>query len=86
MIRPKTPEAPRAPIKADDDRKMRELYTEYVSQKQSRNEATSHLSYDAVAKSLKDSSSKLAAKHEGKRVDFEVALKDGVTVLRPVIK
>lgn len=89
LVRQKPPEGPRAPDvapKREDDRKMRDLYSEYIEQKKSRNEATAHLSYDNVSKSLKDSGSKLAAKHEGKRVDFEVAVKDGATVLRPVIK
>ena len=85
-IRPKPIEGPRAAQKPDADPHVRALYTEYVNQKRARNEATEHLSYDAVAKSLKESGDKLAQKHQGKRVDFEVALKDGVTVLRPVIK
>jgi len=38
-----------------------------------------------VAKSLRESGERLREKH-GKAVDFEVAVKDGKTVLRPVLK
>jgi hypothetical protein len=38
-----------------------------------------------VAKSIRDSSAKLREKH-GKSVDFEVAVRDGKTILKPVLK
>ena len=53
--------------------------------RRSRNESTAAITYDAMAKSLRESSEKLREKH-GKSVDFEVTVKDGKTILRPVVK
>jgi hypothetical protein len=64
---------------------MRELYTQYVDAKRRQNESTAAVTYEAVAKTLRDSQAKLREKH-GRSVDFEVGVKDGKAVLRPVIK
>jgi len=41
---------------------------------------------DSLAKSLRDSSEKLRQKHPGKTVDFDVQVKDGKTVLKPIVR
>ena len=64
---------------------MRAIYAQYVDAKRRQNESTAAITYDAVAKSLRDSSAKLRQKH-GKAVDFEVAIKDGKAILKPVLK
>ncbi len=76
--------APRDP--AMSDARIRELYTKYVQEKRSRNESTAQITYDTVAKSLRESSAKLKQKHGDKAVDFEVAQKDGKTILKPVVR
>jgi hypothetical protein len=68
------------------DARIRELYTKYVQEKRARNESTAQITYDTVAKSLRESSSKLKQKHGDKAVDFEVTQKDGKTVLKPVVR
>jgi hypothetical protein len=78
------PSAPRLPHELPDDR-VRAIYAQYVDAKRRQNESTAAITYDAVAKSLRDSSAKLREKH-GKPVDFEVAIKDGKAILKPVIK
>ncbi len=79
-------QAPARPASGDltDDR-LRQLYTQYVQTRRAQNESTAALTYDAMAKSLCESSEKLREKH-GKSVDFEVTVKDGKTILRPVVK
>jgi hypothetical protein len=67
------------------EERVRQLYSQYVDAKRRHNESTAAITYAAVANSLRESSAKLLKKH-GKPVDFEVTLKDGKTVLRPVIK
>lgn len=67
-----------------DDR-VRELYARYVEAKRRQNESTAAITFEAVAKSLRESSAKLREKH-GKAVDFEVAVKDGKAILKPVLK
>lgn len=65
--------------------RVRQIYAQYVDAKRRSNESTAAITYEAVAKSLRDSSAKLREKH-GKAVDFEVAVKDGKAILKPVIK
>jgi hypothetical protein len=68
-----------------DDR-VRALYKQYVEAKRSRQESTAAITFDGLAQTLRDSSAKLKQKHGDKQVDFEVAVKDGKTILRPVVK
>lgn len=75
---------PRSPTDLSDDR-LRQIYAQYVQTRRAQNESTASITYDAMAKSLRESSAKLREKH-GKSVDFEVAVKDGKTILRPVVK
>ena len=65
---------------------MRQLYSELVETKRKQKESTAAVTYDALAKSLRESSAKLKEKHGGRTVDFEVTIKDGKTILRPVVK
>ncbi len=76
--------AARSPADLSDDR-LRQIYSQYVQTRRAQNESTATLTYDAMAKSLRESSAKLREKH-GKSVDFEVAVKDGKTILKPVVK
>jgi hypothetical protein len=75
---------PRAPGDLPDER-VRQIYSQYVETKRRHNESTASITYDAVARSLRESSAKLREKH-GKTVDFEVQVKDGKTILKPVLK
>jgi hypothetical protein len=67
-----------------DDR-VRQLYAQYVETKRKQNESTAAITYEGIARTLRDSSAKLREKH-GKAVDFEVTVKDGKTILKPVLK
>jgi hypothetical protein len=78
------PAAARAPGEIPDER-VRQIYAQYVEAKRRQNESTAAITYDAVAKTLRDSSARLREKH-GKPVDFEVAVKDGKAILKPVLK
>ena len=80
--------APPAPARGVTDlpeERVRQLYAQYVETKRRQNESTAAITYDAVARTLRDSSAKLREKH-GKAVDFEVRVKDGKTILKPVVK
>lgn len=77
-----------APVAAPGDlpdARLREIYAQYIGAKRSQNESTAAITFQAVAKSLKESGDKLRQKH-GKAVDFEVTVKDGKAILRPVLK
>jgi hypothetical protein len=64
---------------------MKQLYAEYIDAKRKQNESTAALTYQVVSKSIRESGDRLRQKH-GKPVDFEVTIKDGKAILRPVIK
>ena len=83
---PAPPAAPaRKPGDISDDR-MRQLYADYVQTKRAQKESTASVTYDALARTIRDSTAKLKEKHAGKSVDFEVTVKDGKTILKPVVK
>jgi hypothetical protein len=67
------------------DERVRQLYAQYIETKRQLRESTAAITYEAVAKSLRDSGARLREKH-GKSVDFEVSVKDGKAILKPVIK
>ena len=84
--KPQPPAAPAAAAPVDlPEERLRQLYSDLVETKRRQNESTAAITYQSVAKSLLESSDRLRKKH-GKAVDFEVMVKDGKAVLRPVIK
>jgi hypothetical protein len=77
---------PAADVPAVSDERVRQIYSRYVESRRSLGESTAAISMDSMARSLRDSSEKLRQKHVGKNVDFEVQVKDGKTVLKPIVK
>jgi hypothetical protein len=41
---------------------------------------------DTLAKSLRETEAKLKAQHGGRSVDFQVVIKDGKPVVKPVVR
>jgi hypothetical protein len=66
--------------------RLREIYRDYLDAKRRCNESTSTITFDKIATNLRSSAAQLMNKHQGRKVDFEVVLKNGTPVLRPVIK
>jgi hypothetical protein len=64
----------------------RALYDRLVAAKRKLNQSTDTLDYDKVQRSLEAQRKKLAAKHQGKRIDFDVVVKDGNAFLKPVAR
>jgi hypothetical protein len=86
---PAAPAPPAAVAKKPGDiseDRMRQLYSDFVETKRSQKESTASVTYDALARTIRDSTAKLKEKHAGKSVDFEVTVKDGKTILKPVVK
>ncbi len=79
------PPAPAAPPRAEslNDQELRRVYDRYAEARRKNNEPS--VSFDAVAKNLRDVAPKMREKY-GKPVDFEVVLKDGKVGLKPVPK
>jgi hypothetical protein len=65
--------------------RLRQIYGEYVDAKRKANESTAAITFEKVAANLRETATQLRAK--GKRsVDFEVVLRDGKPVLKPILK
>lgn len=76
-----------SPTRQDlSDDRVKEIYREYVNAKRKCNESTSSVTEANLARSLRSSAEKLSKKHKGKRVDYEVVIKNGHAVLKPVVK
>jgi hypothetical protein len=67
----------------NDDR-LREIFESYVQAKKECNEPTEGLTFDHVAKRIRDQVPELVKQANGRRIDFKVAIKDGKAVLRAV--
>lgn len=78
------PQAAPASTFSDDD--LRRVYESYVQARGKNNERTDNVRFDAVANSIRGMLPKLQAKHEGKRIDFEVVVKNGRVGLKPVAR
>jgi hypothetical protein len=63
-----------------------QIFSKYVETRRERNEPTHAITREALAKQLSESTERLKQKHGGKPIDFEVVVKDGKTILRPVVK
>jgi len=78
---PRKPPPPPPPAKADP---MKRLHQEFVAAR--RQNGKGDLGYDKLASRVKSMRSKLEKKHgPGKRIDFEVVVKDGKVGLKPKI-
>jgi hypothetical protein len=84
-VRQQTPARPATPPNLSDER-MRQIYGQLVETKRKVGESTAALTLESLSRTVRDSSEKLEKKHPGKNVDFEVTVKDGKAVLRPVVK
>lgn len=68
------------------DQRLREIYSEYVHVRRQRNESTAGITFDKLADSLRTQAERLGEKHGRKRVDYEVIVKDGKTLIKPIVK
>jgi hypothetical protein len=66
--------------------RIRQIYGQYVEAKRRANESTAAITYDKIAANLRQTAEQLKTKHKGRSVDFEVVLKNGKPVLKPVVK
>ncbi len=82
---PKPPPSSRREFGDLNDVRLRELYGQYVEKRRERNESTAGITFEKLADSLKTQAEKLKSAH-GKRVDYEIVVKDGKTLIKPIVK
>jgi hypothetical protein len=74
------------PTSADGfDARVRELH-EKLNELKRQNREGSQVSLEGLAKSLRDTEARLREKHGSRRIDFEVVLKDGRAVVKPIVR
>jgi hypothetical protein len=66
--------------------RMRQIYGQFVEAKRKANESTASVTYEKIAANLENAAKELRAKHKARSVDFEVVMKNGKPVLKPVVK
>jgi len=74
------------PSTGPNEDEMRRLFDQYLDARRRNNERIDNVRYDTVAKSIREMLPKLQSRHAGKRIGFEVVVKDGKVAIKPVPK
>jgi hypothetical protein len=64
---------------------VKELHSRLIAAKQETNDATS-VSVDGLARSLREAEKRLKAEHGERTIDFDVVIKGGKAVVKPIVK
>ena len=75
------PEPPAGPGPSEEQ--IQALYKRYLDARRNNQERTDNVKLETIAKTVRDMVPKLAEKHAGKRIEFDVVLKDGRVALKP---
>lgn len=68
------------------DQRMREIYSQYVQTRRERNEPTTNITFEKLSESLRSQTEKLKQKHASKKIDYEIVVKDGKTLIKPIVR
>jgi hypothetical protein len=84
--KPARPAAPAAEASGglSDDR-VKELHARFVQAKRDNKEG-GQVSLEGLAKTLRDTESKLRAQYKNRKIDFEIVVKDGKTIVKPKVR
>lgn len=69
-----------------EEKRMRQIYAKYIETRRTANEPTTGITFEKRADSLRAQAAKLRASHPAQRVDYEVVVKDGKTLLKPILR
>lgn len=73
------------PSTALTEERVRKLHAELVETKRKLNQSNL-VSVDSLAKTLRETEQKLLAQHAGRSIDFQIVVKDGKPVVKPVVR
>ena len=65
---------------------VQRIYSNYVAARKQNSERVDNVKMDSIEKTLRGMLPQLEKKHAGKKIDFEVVVKDGKVALKPVAK
>ncbi len=68
------------------DAQMKRIYREYVEARRRNNQSVDSVKMESLERSIRKMMPKLKQKHAGKKIDFEVVVKNGRVGLKPVPK
>ena len=83
-VAPKPAPAPTANAVSVDDARLRDLHTRLQQAKLQTKEA--NVSYEGLAKSIRATEAKLREQHKNRKIDFDVVIKDGKAVVKPIVR
>ncbi|MEM9067744.1 MAG: MXAN_5187 C-terminal domain-containing protein [Myxococcota bacterium] len=83
---PRGPKPPPKPPKPATGSDMRRIYDQYIAARKKNNERTDNVKFETLARQIKKMVPKLKEKHKGKKIDFEVVVRNGKVGLKPVPK
>jgi hypothetical protein len=63
---------------------MRDLHTRLQQAKQQTNEGK--VSFEGMAKSIRAAEAKLREQHKNRKIDFDVVIKDGKAIVKPIVR
>lgn len=84
--RPVPPPSPTSAEGGLSETRLRQIYSEYVEARRKHGESTASLTYENLAKTLRSTIPQIKAKHKVSVVDFQVVVRDGKTMIKPVVK
>lgn len=80
---PKPSPAQASPTSPEDAR-LRELHTRLQQAKQQTNEPK--VSYEGMVKSVRAAEAKLREQHKDRKIEFDVVIKDGKAIVKPILR
>jgi hypothetical protein len=78
--------APPEPDAGLEEKRLRQIYAKYIATKRSVNEPTAGITFEKLAESLRAQAAKLRESHAANSVDYDVIVKNGKTLLKPILK
>lgn len=84
--KPAVPKPAKKKRSGPSDAEMRAIYDEYVKARRKNKERVDNLQYEKLAKQIRQTVPKLQEKHKGKKIGFEVVVRNGRVGLKPVTK
>jgi hypothetical protein len=67
------------------DERVRELHARLLEAKRQTQDASA-VSMEGLARSMKATEAKLREQHKNRKIDFDVVIKDGKAVLKPIVR
>ncbi len=80
------PPPPPPSSRSTGDVDVRRIYSQYIEARRRNHQRTDNVKFEALERQIKKMVPKLKKKHRGKKIDFEVVVKDGKVGLKPVAK